>query len=330
MGDTLKNLPLDYVSVSQINLYRSCPEKYNKKYITNELQSNYTNIFNLLLGSAFDYYISNRLQGDKEIIKNYSNNYFYWKLIDLIKDGKLESNEKKYDLFMQNWDRLNYGIEDLKIDEINELLNGFMTYEDYEKLITGYEEELKSGKVRRPSCFELYQNIINYYHENENAILNNLEIYGIQEKLEFTYKRYGKDINLLGYVDLRGYYINNDKIFIRDWKVSKKSKNIDNIQSDQDLIYSWLVWKIFGKIPIFEYYCFIISEKKGEVKNQIFYIKHTEESLNELESHIYNSINGINKKVFYKNESSWLCNFNYCEYFNECQKYKKNMEIMEV
>lgn len=330
MSSTLKNLPKEHISVSQINLYKACSEKYRKKYINKEEQSNFTNIENLLIGSAFDYYITNRLQGDKEVIKDYANNYFYWKLVELIKEHKLEINESNYDWFFNNWYRLNYSIDDLDIGEVNELLNGLLSYEDYEKLISGYEEELKTGPVKRPGYFELFQNLINYYHLHENEILKNLDIEYIQEEVEYSFERYGKNINLLGFLDLRGHYSDNKNIFIRDWKVYKKSKNINDIQADQDLIYSWLVWKNTGVIPIFEYCCFIFSVKTGEIKHQLFSIQHSEITLNEFERVIYDVIRGINQKVFYKNESSWLCSSNYCEYYNECQKYKDEIKISDM
>ncbi len=328
--NTLKNLPLDFVSVSQLNLYKSCSEKYRRKYISKEIQSNFTNVENLLLGKAFDNYISTRLQGDKEIIKQHANSYYYFSLIELIKDEKLDINNENLESFLKSWDELHYSIEDLNIEEVNELLNDFLKVENYQKLISGYEEELKSGKVMRPSYFQIFQNLIEYYHNNEKMIFEEIEIEGIQEKVEYSFDRYNKDINLLGYLDLCGRYINNENIFIRDWKITKRSKNIDNVQTDQDLIYTWMVWKKTGKIPLFEYYYFIFSEKTGEVKHQLFLIQHSEKTLEEFEKYIYEAIRGINQKVFYKNESSCLCSENYCEYYNDCQNYKNEIKIQEI
>ncbi len=327
---TLKNLPLEYVSVSQLNLYKSCPEKYKRKYIIKEPSSNFTNIENLLLGSAFDNYVSTRLQGDKEIIKNYTVNFFYWKLVELIKNDMLDIDKENSEGFLKAWDSLNYSVKDLNIEETKNLLIKVLTVKDYLRLIEGYDEELKSGFVKRPSFLQIYQNLINYYHANEELIIEEIEIEGIQEKIEYSFERYNKDVNLLGYLDLRGHYTNNENIFIRDWKISKKSKSIESIQSDQDLIYTWMVWKQTGQIPIFEYYYFIFSEKTGEIKHQFFLIQHSENTLNDFEKYIYEAIRGINQKVFYKNETSWLCSASYCEYYYNCQKYKSDIKIQEI
>ena len=157
----------------------------------------------------------------------------------------------------------------------------------------------------------------------------NLKVDFIQEKIQYSFLKHGKEINILGYLDLRGEHLDTQEIVIRDWKVTKRKKNIKQIQSDQDLIYTWVIWKQTGKIPVFEYFYFIVSEKTGNIQHQKFIINHTQENLQEFEKYIYDTIRGINQTVFYRNESSWLCSSNYCEYYNNCQSYKNNIKIQE-
>jgi hypothetical protein len=327
----LKNLPCEHISVSQLNTYSTCSEKYRLQYVEKAEKTNSTKMENLICGNAFHKYIKDYFHnksdfdilGDHLIVE-----YFYNELLkELCYGNRFEVMDefKKNDLFR-------YYYEDCKIennydfDKINEYLKRIILPEVYEVLISGYFEELKKGKVLRPSIFDILKNLCAYFRENKESFIKDIVIENQEFKTDIIFDRYGKEFKINIILDFIGTNQQN-KIIIIDWKTSKRAWSENDVLKKQDHIYSYAIRKARGVIPVFKYIVFSYSATTGNVKHQEFEIQHDEESLKAVEKSVHDICRGINERVFYKNEDCWLCSSDFCEYYNACQKYRQGIVV---
>ncbi len=319
--NTLANLPKDYISVSQLNCYNNCSEQYNRRYVLRESVSNLTKIDGLLLGSAFHKFLESYFFGDLSV--NY-NKFFYDCLFENITSGKLEiidPDAKKYALAKY----LDMKLKNVIIYDFIQDFEKVLTLEDYQRLLTGYIETLKTGDKERPSLLKIYENLTLYFVKNKQDLLKDVIFSDAEQDFSFKFERYGKEFQINGILDFTGFY--QEKPIIIDWKTSKRAWNENDAMKKQDIIYSYLFWKRKNIIPLFRYVVFSYSDKTGDVKSQVFDIQYTEKQLLEVERLIHSIARGINEKVFFKNESGWMCSQDYCEYYKDCQSYKDGVTV---
>lgn len=323
---TLINLPKDTLSVSQLNLYQNCGELYYRRYVDKQKAFNLTKIDGLLLGSAFHKFIEEFYKSTP--VEN-SDKYFFDELFSNISHNKLEIIDK---------DAKEFAVAkfvDMRISEEKDYhnliddLEKVFTLDNYQTILTGYIETLKTGDKERPSLYKIFQNLVSYFLDNYSEILQGIELSTSEEDFNFTFERYGKEFNITSRMDFTG--INKDGVpVVIDWKTTKRSWNEADVMKKQDIVYSYLYWKRKGVIPLFRYVVFVYSDKTGEIKHQIFDIQYTEKQLMEVEKMIHSIARGVNEKVFIKNESSFLCSSDYCEYYKDCQGYKDGVEVKAV
>lgn len=315
------NIPKSYISVSQLNLYDYCPMKYKFKYIDRQRPSNVIYPNSLLIGIAFHKYI-----------KNLYDNNFDNVFIDNLQPEILIMNTLIN--YLLNDKSISIDTEDIKIlhglkispdrSKLKSISNRLMSIKSHIDFFDGKLEILKTKNIQRPSTIDIFVSLCEYFLENYITFNKNLEVLTIEDKLEYTFNRYNKDFNLLAYLDFLGNDDNNN-IYIIDWKTSKKKWDENDILKRQDSIYSYMIWKTQGIIPIFRYIVFSYSEKTSKITHQIFEIKHDIVSLEKTEKNIHDVIRGITNNIFPKNETSFLCSKFFCEYYTNCQNYKNNV-----
>lgn len=328
-----KNLPKDYISVSQLNTYLSCPEKYNLRYIKKETPSDVTDITSLLLGSSVHRYIELSNNGEvehtlKPITKgfSYTGSIFRRKLFDFMLENRISVKDNfREDLINYKLNKSIISNDDIDLFDFD--ISNYLMLEDKEKLFTGYNEELKTGIKLRPSLENIFFNIVNLYDNEKHNFLNNLSLSKSEESFNYEINLQGKKLNLYIIVDSLFIDNNNNNFVVVDWKTSKRKWNIDDCQKLQDYLYTYLFYKKFEIIPEFRYVVFSYSEKTGAVDYQVFSLKYDEKILDEAKNMIHSIVSNINKKAFFKNPS-WACD--YCDYYTRCNGYKKNIKIEQL
>jgi len=326
MTETKVTLPKEYISVSQINCYLNCPQQYKKRYVDREQPDNYTNRESLILGSAVHKYIEHCIKYGIDNADKIKKEFFYFEIRVSLKQNNLHIEDnivlnKMLDYYNQT------DIEVINYDIINAFLSDILLSEDYKTLISGHDEELKTKTVHRPSYLELFLNITDFFKNNKDTILSGIVIEETEKEIEFNFE-YEKNIyKIKAFFDAIGMNISTFGKIVIDWKTAKRSWAEGDVIKMQDVIYSYLANNIFDEMPEFRYVIFVFSEKTGDVKLQTVTINHTKESIGMVEQDINEIIHGITTNNFFKNEGSWSCSENFCEYFNGCQAYKNNIKV---
>jgi len=280
----------DLISQSKINLYLSCSKKYFYKYIERREPSNATNIKNLFLGlfvhKAIEQFIRN-----KKII-----------FVDILYDTL-----KEKDLFLTE-------IEDLREypAKFFEFIKKNMKNEYYTQIFEQKIEELKTKTNIYPSTFDIAKTISEEVIKYCQNLFKNFVKIETEKRLEFG--------NILGYLDILAITDDFQQIIL-DFKTTKKEPTIQ--KKIQDILYSWLVYKLTNEIPKFKYIYIKYTEKEPitcEIKE--FDLEYKEKDFEIIEDLLENFKKGVENNVFLRNEGSFLCNSEYCEFYNYCLSYK--------
>jgi len=330
------NLPKEYISVSQLNSYVNCSEKYYRQYICNEAPSNSTDVSALVLGSAVHKTIEDYYMNEKKIS---GKDFFVCEVVDQIKREKIAVDYSKlpYEVFHEGYDKLDpfYQMYASSLTEetkfvLIDTLKIVMNEDDFVQYFTGVDEVLKTKTAHRPAMREIYLNIVEYFIKNESEIMEGLQVTALESEILHTFMRYGKDFTLKAFIDFMGYSTESFNTVVIDWKTTKKAWNIADAMKRQDFIYSYMIWKTKGVIPVFRYVVFPYSATTGVVKHQIFELQYPQEALLKTEKEIHDIVRGITEGVFFKNESSFLCSDKFCEFYGDCQKLQSLINIREI
>lgn len=303
---------MNFISVSQINSYLNCPYQYFLKYIDKDKPSNFIRIDNLLLGNAFHKYIQKYL---KNIPIENIEDIFYTELLFLIENNKIDGINE-------------FALNEYKEKKEKDIFEKILKKEDFDFFIKGYSEMLKTKTVERPSLLTIYKNLVTFFQEKKSEILQDIEIIDIECIKTVSFKKNKKrNIYIKAVFDVFGFSKKLNKYIIIDWKTGSKKWSGENSLKRQDVIYSYLSKKIYDEIPLFFYYIFVYSTSTGEIKLQKIKIQHNEDALQIVENDIKDIEASIKKGIFYKNDSSWICSRDYCEFFDGCQSYKNEIKI---
>ncbi|NMC99816.1 MAG: PD-(D/E)XK nuclease family protein [Bacteroidales bacterium] len=289
------------ISQSQINCYINCSKKYQYKYILKLKPSNETTPENIIIGKLLhkiiEIFISEGVEpSDDNLIKifikelpDFCFKIDYEKVKDFLKDVFTYDYIKIYDFLLNN----------LK--------------ENYLYLIENRKEELKTKTNIYLSTFNLILKFRDFIlTEIKNGLLNDYVKFETEKQIVFN--------DLQGFCDLI-CYDNDFTTTIIDFKTSKRDYKFD--KKIQDILYSYIIYKNTNEIPFFEY----IAIKYSNKINDDFILTRQKISYNEndfeiIEDFLDNFKRGVEANVFLRNESSFLCSKDFCEYYNECQKYK--------
>ncbi len=289
------------ISQSQINCYINCSKKYQYKYILKLEPSNETFPENLIIGKLLH------------------------KIIEIfISEGVEPSDEHLFKIFIEEIPNYCFKID---YEKIKNFLKDVFTYdqkkifnflfntlkEKYLYLIENRDEKLKTKTNTYLSIFNVILKIREFIlTEIKNGLLNEYVKLETEKQIVFN--------DLQGFCDLIGYD-NDFTTTIIDFKTTKKDYNFN--KKIQDILYSYIIFKNTNEIPLFEY----IAIKYSNKINDDFSLTRQKISYNEndfeiIEDYLNNFKKGIEAEVFLRNENSFLCSKDYCEYYNECQKYK--------
>jgi CRISPR/Cas system-associated exonuclease Cas4 (RecB family) len=311
------SLPKDYLSVSQINCYLTCPEQYRRRYVEKSDRINTTDQRSLILGKAFHRFADKVINSQGMMGLSDLWYLFFFELSDSIKNGLVIAKNPEI-----TFDR------GLVISEAPEraieILEGILNEEDTRLYLTGYDEELKTKTVHRPSLFEIYKNLCVFFTTHYSIMLRDIQIDDTEKEINIFLKN---GVKIKSYFDAVGFNKGTFRPVIIDWKTSKKKWSLDDAVKKQDIIYSYLTSYIYEEIPEFYYFVFFYSETTGNVGLQKILINHDDNSLSAVESDIDAIIGSIGSEAFPKNESAWSCSPDYCEFYSDCQSYKANIKV---
>lgn len=285
------------ISQSRINTYINCSKKYYWKYVKNIKPSNDIRIDGLFIGQYVHKAIENYIKTN-----TYTNVYVLYEIIQNWEAlyNELWSSEKKI-----------YEFEDL--EKLKEYCKKYMKPDYYTSI---FENEIEKLKTKDNIIFGLYETADRISRQVIQEIDNGLlsDIISYQSETQITHE------NLQGYTDIIG--INNDfqKIII-DFNTSKRDYEFK--KKIQDLLYCYIIQKTTGEIPIFRYIAIKYNNKNEviiEITQQDF--EYTEKELEQIEEYIDAFQKGISNNVFLRNENSYLCSQDFCEYYNICMLQK--------
>ena len=288
------------ISPSQISCYINCSKKYYYRYIVKEKSINETNFDGLLIGKTVHEIINYYFRHKKD---NYLD-YMIWVFFRNIPKYCFTKELDEYLYFDNNYNTY--------IEIMKKYLKPEYHYLIYEK-----QEFLKTKVNIYSSLLDICKSISQFViNEIKNGLLSNYINFETEKQIEYN--------NLHGFCDLIGITKDFQK-FIIDFKISKKDYKFQ--KKVQDMLYSYIIWKSEKQIPIFEYIAIKYSERKLDdivITRQIF--QYNEKDFEIIEDTIENFQKGVENGVFLRNEESFLCSRDYCEYFDICQSYKYTNE----
>lgn len=305
-----------YLSVSQLKCFMSCSEQYHRRYVLHQEKANYTRQESLILGSAVHHYIEcdilNRLNG------RIPEHFFLDEILEKYENDRMEPTSKE--AMHEAYVTFKGGDKKLALS----IMATAMKPEHAEILIVGPTEELKTGSVHRPSYLDIYEAIIALYIESKKTLLDGIEIEAAEKEVQYELA----GLPIKAYFDLYGY--KDGRATVIDWKTYSRAKTTKEMTSLQDLIYSALVYREEGVIPLFLYNVFSFSDKTGKIRLQRFSIEYDLPAIEEVERQITSISAMIDSGAHTKNEQSFLCTGDYCEFYADCQAYREHTEIKEI
>lgn len=285
------------ISQSRINCYINCSKKYYWKYYKNIKPSNDVKIDALFVGQfihkAIEEYLKNNIYTSSYILYSVIQNW------DILYNDLWSADKKLYEF--ENF------------DNIKEYCKKYMKPGYYQII---YEDEVEPLKTKNNIIFGLFETADKIVKQVIQEINNGLfsDIVKIQTEAHITHD------NLQGFTDIIG--INDDfKKIIIDFKVSKREYEFK--KRIQDLLYCYIIQKTTGEIPIFRYVA-IKYNNKNEVTVNITQqdFEYTAKEVLQIEEYIAAFQSGIANNVFLRNENSYTCSEDYCEYYNICMIQK--------
>lgn len=332
-----KKLPKEYISVSQINQVVNCGYKYKLRYVDNAEPSNEVDINSLLLGNAVHSAIENYFKNEK---KDADLNWFILEVCNYIKNGQIKADFSKisaapfipetYEGRLEKYEH-EYRARCSKSAylTLKDVLKSILPLHIYNPIFYGTEEELKTKTVIRPSFEVIYSNIYSYFLENVDDFMKDIDLSAVEDEVIEEIEIDDEVIKFKAYIDFKGY-TGDFKTVIIDWKTAKKAWPVGDLPKVQDQIYSFLHFLKYGSIPIFRYNVFSYSKDTGVVKHQQIEVMHTIEEMEEIRKEISQSVDCIVSGKFVKNPGSFLCSPSFCEYYDRCQGYKKDVVVRVI